>query len=233
VAVAFDAVGPSSAGATSANSTTVSWSHTCGNGVALVVAVALSVPNDAGYALTAKLNPAGSNTTIPTLGAEIHSGSSTAGFVQLFGLPNVPSGTHTITVTATGGTPITLEGGSVSYTGADLTTAFGTQQSSTTQGTAAPSITHTGSTSGNMIAAGLAHGASITSVTTGTSRWIRNAGTDSAAGNGAMADKSAGGSQAITWAATNDWCGIAAVEVLSTTVPPPDLMTLHPLRSGL
>jgi len=214
--VAFDAVGPSAAGAKSVGSVTLSWTHTAGaSDVALVVAVALGIGDDTGVSVTAKLDPAGPNTTIPTLGPAIHSGGSTAGFVQLFGLPAVSSGAHTITLTVAGATPTSLNGGSVSYTGADLVTAFGTQQSFTQQGTSTPSITFTGSTAGNMVSAGLAHGQSITSVTAGTSRWISNDNSGSAAGNGAQADIAAGGSVTITWSATNDWCGIAAVEVLA------------------
>ena len=221
MAVAFDAVGPSSAGATSAASATLTWTHTnVGAGVALVVAVAVGDSNDTGVTMSAKLDPAGANTTIPSLGALIHSGGGTAGFAGLFGLPNVSSGAHDITVTTSAAVD-NMEGGSVSFTGADLTTAFGTQQSFTQQGTAAPSITHTGSTSGNMVTAGLAHGLAITSASPGTSRWIRNVNSSSAAGNGAQATIDAGGSVTITWAAGNDWCGIASVEVLAAAAGPP------------
>lgn len=224
MAVAFDAVGPSSSGAKSTGSATLSYTHTnVASGVALWVAAAVGIPNDAGVSATAKLDPSGANTTIPTLGSAIHSGGGTAGFVQLFGLPNVSSGAHTVAITVAGGTPDSINGGSISYTGAHTTTAFGTQQSFTQQGTSAPGITFTGSTSGNRVAAGLAFGASITSVTAGTSRWISNDNINSAAGNGAGADIAAGGSVTITWSAASDWCGVAAVEILAaaggSTVP--------------
>jgi hypothetical protein len=124
-----------------------------------------------------------------------------------------------------------MEGGSTSFSGAHLTTAFGTQQTFAVAGTTTPGITHTGSTAGNMITAGLAFGQSINSASAGTSRWIRNVNSTSAAGNGAQADKAAGGSQAITWSvAASDWCGIAAVEVLSATAPPAVPMIVMPPR---
>lgn len=217
MAVAFDAVGPSSAGATSSSSTTVSWTHTnVGSGVALVVAVAVGAASDTGMTITCKLDPAGANTTMTALGALVHSGGSNAGFIALFGLPNISSGAHTITPTVAGGTPAQMEAGSVSYTGADLTAPFGTQQSSSAQGVQNPTITHTGSTAGNMISAGCAFGQPINSSSAGTNRWIRNVGTSNAAGNGSQADKAAGGSQAITWAGSaSDWYAIAAVEILA------------------
>jgi hypothetical protein len=222
MAVAFDAVGPSSAGATSAASATLTWTHTnVGSGVALVVAVAVGDANDAGITVSAKLDPTGANTTIPSLGALIHSGASTAGFVALFGLPNVSTGAHDITVTCSASVD-NMKGGSVSFTGADVSTAFGAQQSFTQQGTATPGITFTGSTAGNMVTAALGHGQTISSVTAGTSRWIRNVDSNSAAGNGGQATIDAGGSVVITWAATSDWCGVAAVEVLATGGPPPE-----------
>ena len=233
MAVAFDAVGPSSAGATSSASATLSWTHTnVGDGVALVVAVAVGDSNDTGVTMSAKLDPAGANTTIPSLGALIHSGAATAGFIALFGLANTSTGAHTVTVTTSAAVD-NMEGGSVSFTGADLTAAaFSAQQSFTQQGTAAPSITFTGSTSGNMVAAGLAHGLAITSVTAGTSRWIRNVNSNSAGGNGAQATIAAGGSVTVTWAAGNDWCGIAAVEVkVAAAAAGPIYPRMAPYRS--
>lgn len=218
--VAFDAVGPSVSGATSSASAVLSWTHTnVGGGVALVVAVMVGSSSDGGLTVSAKLDPAGANTTIPSLGPLIHSGGGTAGFVALFGLPNVSSGAHTITVTASASVP-NMEGGSVSYTGADPTAPFGAQQSFSVQNTTTPSITYTGSTPNNRVVAALAHGMAITSATAGTSRWIRNVNSNSAAGNGAMADIVAGGSVVLTWSAASDWCGIAAVEVLATAGPP-------------
>lgn len=220
--VAFDAVGPSASGAASSSSAVLSWTHTnVADGVALVVAVAVGESPDTGLSVSVKLDPAGANTTIPSLGSLIHSGTGGNGFIALFGLPNVSSGAHTITATASASV-LSMEGGSVSYTGADPSVAFSAQQSFTQLDTTTPSITFTGSTPNNRVVAALAHGLAITSATAGTSRWIRNANSSSAAGNAAMADIVAGGSVIIRWSASSDWCGIAAVEVLASTGPPVD-----------
>jgi hypothetical protein len=221
MAVAFDAVGPSSAGAVVVSpATTISWTHTnVGADVALLVAVVVGASVDSGRSVSVKLDPAGANTDIPSLGAAIHSNGGTAGFVALFGLPGVSDGAHTVEATLAGGSAESMEAGSVSYTGADGTTAFGTQQSATGTGTG-PTITFTGSTAGNMVGGGLANGLAIDSAFTGTSRWIRNDNINSAAGNGAQADIAAGGSVVLTWQVNSDWYGIAAVEVLAAPASP-------------
>lgn len=213
MAVAFDAVGPSAAGASSTASTTLSWTHTnVGSGVALFVAIAVGQSPDGGFSVTAKLDPAGANTTIPSLGAIVHSNASTSGFVALFGLPNVSTGAHTITATVAGGTPNCISGGSISYTGADTTTAFSAQQSAT--GAATPAtLTFTGSTSGNMVSGAVAVGQPTTDITSGTERWDVDVNSDSAAGNSAGGTIAAGGSVSLTWTVT-DWWAVAAVEVL-------------------
>src|SRR5213075_522280 len=67
MAVAFDAVGPSSAGASSIASTTLSWTHTyVGSGVALFVAVAVGGNPDTGMTTTVKLDPSGAHTITAT-----------------------------------------------------------------------------------------------------------------------------------------------------------------------
>jgi hypothetical protein len=213
VAVAFDTVGPSASGASSTSSTTLSWNHTTGSGVALVVWVAVGKSPDTGISISSvKLDPSGANTTIPSLAAAVHPGASTDGFGQLFGLANVSSGAHTITVTVTGGTPVSIEGGSVSYSGADTSSPFGNVQS-TTAGSGNPTITYTGSTAGNMVAAGVANGSPVNSVSAGTSRWINNASSSTGAGCAGQADIAAGGSVTITWSTTSDESAVAAVEV--------------------
>jgi hypothetical protein len=54
VAVAFDAVGPSSAGAGATTGTTLTWTHTAvGSGVALVIAVGVGCStSDAGFSIS-------------------------------------------------------------------------------------------------------------------------------------------------------------------------------------
>lgn len=221
MAVAFDAVGPSSAGASSTGSVTLSWTHTnVAAGVALFVAVAVGIPDDTGVSVSVKLDPVGENTSFTSLGAIVHPFDLTGGFIGLFGLPDVSSGAHTITATAAGGTPNAMEGGSLSYTGADTTSLPFSAQQSAVGNTASPSLAFTASTAGNMVAGAVASGVSITGITTGTSRWIKNVNTATGAGNEAGADTpGTGGSVVLTWASNNDIWAVAAVQVLAAVVP--------------
>ena len=227
MAVTFDAVGPSSAGAASASSATLSWSHTVGiNGAALIVAVAINESNDAGDSITGVvLDPAGSNIPLTSLGPALHSGGITAGLIHLWGLANAPAGTYTITATASAAM-FGLEGGSVSYGGAHLTDPFSALQTAVGSADTTPGITFTGSTAGNLVYGGLANGDAVTSLLQGDSRWIRNVNTGSAAGNAAAADTPGGGSVTLEWSVASDTYGIAAIEVLAAAAPPSILVQL-------
>src|ERR1700685_1757377 len=102
MAVAFDAVGPSSAGAGNLGSGTLSYTHTAlGSGGALVAGVACGSSADAGESVTATCD----GVSMTALTAIIHADNANGGFIRLFGLPNISSGAHTIVFTATGGTP--------------------------------------------------------------------------------------------------------------------------------
>jgi hypothetical protein len=237
VAVAFDAVGPSSSGALSQASTTLSWTHTnVASGVALFVAVSVDKASDAGLSVSVALDPSGANTPFTSLGSIIHSNGATAGFIALFGLATVSSGAHTITATCAGGTPGSMHGGSLSYTGAgaSVATAFSTQQSATGNGTAS-SVTFTGSTSGNMVAAGLCCGSASITSTAGTSRWRvnTNSAATGGAGFGAGSDIAAGGSVTLSWSQTLDFWAVAAVEVLAAAAAGlPDLVMAPRIAGG-
>jgi hypothetical protein len=222
MAVAFDAVGPSSAGASSTSSTTLSWTHTnVGSGVALFVAIGVGINPDTGVSVTVNLDPAGANTTITSLGPLVHSNAGTSGFVALFGLPNTSSGAHTITATVTGGTPSSMEGGSLSYTGADTAAPFGAQVGATGNTGTSPVTVPT--SSGSMVAGSAVCAASITGMSASTSRWITNVNTTTNAGNQGGGDNAAVGSlTTVTWTHATDWWGAAAVEVLAPTGPPPE-----------
>ena len=211
MAVAFDAVGPSSAGGGTANgspSTSTSWSHTCsGTNRVVVVGVAVGV------------NPSGSVTTSVTYGGtamtsvgKVGSNNNTLGYVQLFSLVNPPTGASTVAVSASVVTYIS--GGSISFTGASgvgtAVTAFG---SSTT-----PTATVTGTASGGMVVSAACCGSPIAS-SAQTGRWLKNTNNNTAAGNGAGATAPAGGSVTMSHTVTSDWWGIVAVEVLAAASP--------------
>jgi hypothetical protein len=235
VAVAFDAVGPSSAGVSSSASTTLSWTHTnVAAGVALLVAVAVDKSPDTGLSVTVALDPSGANTPFTSLGAIVHTNAATSGFVALFGLANVSSGAHTITATVSGGTPSTMEGGSLSYTGAGSTVgaAFSALQSATGS-SASPAGSFTGSTAGNIVAAAVAGGFFINNITTGTSRWIKNAGGSAGAGNEAGGDSAGGGTVSFAWSvAATDFWAVATVEIKATAAVVLPILTMAPMTGA-
>lgn len=213
MAVAFDAVGPSSAGASSSASTSLTWSHTCtGSNRALLVGVAMGKGTDTGISTTATYN----GVAMTSLGV-IHTGGGTAGYVQLFGLANPASGANTVAITAAGGTPGTLAGGSVSGTGVDQTTPFGTPVTVASPGAGTSiSASVTGTTSGNMVVSVVADGSGGETATTGTKRWNVFVDANSGAGSAAMSTIAApGGTQAMSWTINNDFLGEIAVEVLA------------------
>lgn len=81
VAVAFDAVGPSSAGANASSSTTLSWTHAVGTGPALVVAgIQCDASPDGGVTLAVTCG----GTSMTSLGRVETTLSSGSGFLQVF-----------------------------------------------------------------------------------------------------------------------------------------------------
>jgi hypothetical protein len=209
VAVAFDAVGPSSAGQSATATTTLTWSHTCaGTNRYVLVGVSMGQFPDTGRTMSATFG----GTSMTSLGL-VHSGGSTAGLVQLFGLINPATGASTVTVTASGTTD-TLSGGSVSFTGVDQTTPVGTAVTASGTSTA-PSATVTGTTAGNMVAAAACTGTSTGFTASGnTSRWTKNVNGNTGAGNNAGSTAAASGSVSMSFTTgASDLWGAVAVEV--------------------
>ena len=58
-----------------------------------------------------------------TLLKQVHADNGTAGYEDMFGLLNAPTGTHSVSVKVSGGTPNEITGGSESF---DNVTQFGT-----------------------------------------------------------------------------------------------------------
>src|SRR6266542_3917316 len=97
MAVAFDAVGPSSAG-TAVNATSLSWSHTCtGSSRLLTVSVSIGLADDTNSAVAVTYN----GVAMTAAGAQVHSGGLTAGYVQLFYLAAPATGANTVIVSHT------------------------------------------------------------------------------------------------------------------------------------
>lgn len=206
--VAFDAVGPSSAGASATSPTaTLSWSHTCtGANRLLVVGVAI------GDASTGSLTTAVTyNGVAMTSVGKVASNNQTAGYIEMFRLVNPPTGTNTVLVTPSV-TANAVSAGSVSFTGVHQTTPLGTAVTAFGS-SSTPSVTVTGTTSGNMVIDAACAGTAFTA-STRTSRWRRNTNTSTAAGNAGSSTVAApGGSVTLAHTITADWWSSVAVEV--------------------
>ena len=205
MAVTFDAVGPSSAGASAAGATSLSWSHT-NNGNAIVAGCAVGAGTDTGMSTTATY---ASVTMTP--GAIVHSGAVAGGFLRVFTLLSPAAGANNVAVTLTGGTG-DLTGGSISLASAG---SFVTQYSAT--GTSATATaTSAGSTSGGMICAFVQDGDGTTSATApSTSRYLINLNSNTAGGNSAGVTSPSTGSNVTTaWTVTSSQWAVIGVEVL-------------------
>lgn len=241
MAVAFDAVGPSSAGSgtnSGGGVTTLSssWTHTpAGTPSAVVVGVAAGTNgSDATVVITVTYG----GTSMTSLGIA-HSNNSTSGFVQVFGLASPAAGPQTVAVSGTGfpvGNGCSLACGSVSYTGTGSTngSAFGAVTQTFSSGTqTSGTVSVTGTSTSNRVFAAVCDGSGGETVTTGTSRYLldETEANGGAAGNTFGADTaSAAGSVSIGWNQTNDWWGAVAVEVTTgaavTSGPPLGLQPL-------
>jgi Protein of unknown function (DUF4038) len=218
VAVGFDAVGPGAAGATSAGATTLSWSHTVGaSGTYLLVGATCDVGTDTGFSLTAKYN----GVAMTSLGV-VHTNNSTVGFLQVWGMANPPTGSAlTVLITAAGGTPTDLNGGSLSFTGAGSLSAI---QTGANTGTTA-SLAFTPTVTGNMVAAFCGCGSPLTAGGSFTGRYTTAGAGGAGAGFAAGSTlASTGSSVTPSWTigGTDFWAIIAVeVKVLPTAPPSP------------
>jgi hypothetical protein len=213
MALAFDAVGPSSAGAFTAGTGPLTWAQTCSGSSRLLLAQAtVDVVTWSSGVVSATY--AGAAMTFVTAWQSGGAGKA-AGYTALFKLINPATGTNNVVITSSSGSPIT--GGSISFTGADQVTGIGTAHTADPAGVNATtaSITLTGTTAGNIVVAVMCNGSGTSSATAGTSRWISNHGGGGAAGDSAGASIAAGGSVTITWAINSDWYAIIGVEVLA------------------
>jgi hypothetical protein len=229
VAVAFDAVGPSSAGASATGAASLTWSHTNGGTAnAIVAGGAVGKGADGGLTITATY----AGTTM-TPGTIRHSGGATAGFLRVFTLLNPTTGANNCVVTLNTSTA-DLIGGSVSMTGAGSFVAeYAADSGGVNQTTA--TATSAGSSSGGLICAFVCTGSGVTSATApSTSRYIKNLNFSSAAGNAAGATSPSTGSNVTTaWTISSDFWAVIGVETLQAAAAAalPILVAPPPSRS--
>jgi hypothetical protein len=117
--VTFDAVGPSSAGATAVGGS-LSWTHTA-TGANLYVVVGIAV--DGNPDTTATVTYGG--TTMASLG-KVYANGGVGGYAQLFGLANAPAGASTVAVSLSATPDFGIDGGSVSFAGVHPSAPVGT-----------------------------------------------------------------------------------------------------------
>lgn len=213
--VTFDAVYPDATGSyVTGNVTTTSWSHTAsGSYLAAVVGVmvgvsTLSTPNN-DATVTASVTWGG--TPMQSLGIR-HSNASTAGYVQLFGLVNIPAGAAQVVVT-TAANATTIIGGSITFNNASG--GFGTAVVASGS-SAAVAVSITGTDTRNMLVDAYTSGNNTTvGVSSKTPRWLRAGDNSSAAGNGGQSTtRSSLSAQSMSYTITSDFWAIAAVEVI-------------------
>jgi len=142
--VAFDAVGPSSAG-TSSNASPLAWSHTVSGTNTLLLAGVTT-----GFATTPTSVTYGVQTMTLVTALTCGAGSNS---LFVYKLTGATPGTATVTVTDVAEGAL-IVGGSVSFNGVSQTTGIGTVYTTNTTGTSALSVsTIAGSnTNGNIIA---------------------------------------------------------------------------------
>jgi hypothetical protein len=222
--VAFDAVGPSAAGAGS-GATPLTWTHVnSGNGIFVGITT-----------LTGSSNTVTSVTyggvTVPLRGF-IESGGvgHGSGGIALYGLigPTCPTGSNTVSVAFSDGSNHNAGSISVSAAGALGTVFTATQSTSTGTG----SVTVNGTTTGGLIVSAAAFGGGSSTGTFGATapnvlRWSHDGTTNTASDNGCggTAPSTGGGAnQTVTFTNTNtDNWGLIAVEVLPGGGPLPQV----------
>jgi len=216
--VAFDAVGPSSAGAMSTSSP-LTWAHTVsGTNTLLLVCITTAwanTPTSVTYGGT-------------SLGAAVSALTCHASGNALFVYKMIaaPAGTANVVMTIGTGDPNFL-GGSISFNGADQTTGIGTIYTTNSTGTSVSSFSTavTSNTSGNIIAGFTGNGEHCSSATSpGTNRVTDNVSTSFASGNLSIQTTAATGSSVTVgenMAFASVYYGIIAAEVLSSAAYTP------------
>lgn len=214
MALAFDAVGPTSSGKTASFSASTSWSHTTGAGSGRLLFVSATF-NSAPTSCTATYN----GTSMTVIGSQNGNNQGFNGSVWLFGMIAPASGTNTIVVTPSNTSDITA--GSVSFSGGDQTTGWQTLTKAfgSSSGTGVLTGSITVGTGNGILGVGTA--GQLLTLHAGTNAWNANLNTGQTAGQGAGAYTIASGSQSVNWSlATSSvwaWMGIEVIAGASGT----------------
>ena len=214
MALAFDAVGPSAAGQTATTPTSVTWSHTTsGSNRALVVYVGVGENSGAdGTKTISGVTYAG--VAMTQIGTPKHTNNSTFGYLACYGLIAPASGANNVVVSFNAA-PSVAECGSLSFTGADQTTAFATPVTGVGDSATATAAA-TSNTSGNIIAFGVCAGSDTgTNPTSPATKRVQANFSHSSAGGcfGIATIPATGSSVTCAWPITSDFWALIAVEV--------------------
>ena len=225
MAVAFDALGPSSSGQQSAT-TSISWTHTAGgSGSVVLVWLAAGLTSGTTFGSFSGVTYGGAAMTLLKSQESGGSGGG-AGGIYCYGITAAVGGANTVSATYSSATGLQqIIGFSASFTGAGSfnTTGIGTAFNSfATSG----SVSATGTTSGGLVCAAVSDGSGAEAWTAGTQQWKLDVNTTSGAGNATGATlASTGGTATLTWTQTGDAYAAIAVEVLPAPPAPPPLNT--------
>jgi hypothetical protein len=222
VAVAFDAVGPSSAGA-SGTTAAISWSHVAtGTNLVMLAAFCIDVAGE-----TFSTAPAFGSQTMTLVTSQTNDNQG-FGFLAVYKLVAATAGTANVTATL-GGSSV-WSGGSISFSGADQTTGFGAPPTPTFGSSSTASITIASSTSGNLCAgfAGAGSNGIASTTSPSTERWRNNIGSGGSGGPSAGATSpSTGSAVTMAWGINAEWWSAIAIEVLAAAAGPPVTPTEH------
>src|SRR5262249_39311927 len=143
----------------------------------------------------------------------VHSNNNVDGFVQLFYLTAPAPGAHTIQATFTGGTPASMEGGSVSFTGVDQTTPVRNVRTSFGS-SATPSVT-VPSAPGNVVIDAFVSGCDGAMTSNKTLQWLRQVNCATAGGNAGQSTAAGAASVVMGYTIPADWWGMIGLGIVA------------------
>ena len=220
MAVAFDAVGPSSSGIHGTNVATLSWSHTCGAGATALVVFANTSTTTTVTGVTYN------SAALTRIGSQAVNNNNTDGTLYGYAMANPATGLSlTVQVTFSDNGSNDIEAASMSFTGAGGT--FGTAGTGGGSGVTASAVVPTTTTTGQIAFAacgGSAYGANPTAPA--VKEWLNNASGGSAAGNQAGGiSASTGGNVTVAWGLSSDFWACVGFEVLPAVAAAPPAAT--------
>ena len=202
--VAIDAIGPSSTGVVAANTTTLSWSHTCsGTNRYLVVAVAVGAGQTT-WTTTATCN----GSAMTSLGRQ-QSDNQNDGYIEMFGIIP-PTGSCAIVITCNNTVVYGLIGGSISATGVDQTSPTRTVLPAYGSGTSIQ-VVPTGAAADLFIDAACCGSDIGTSLQ--TLQVQQNYNLSTGAGNLSMSTAPGAASATMGYTSQNDWWGTIGISL--------------------